>query len=59
MVEEKQVSTRDVSRRGALALGRLALYTAPVMVALLTSAQAQVASQSSPPPDDRPAPPTR
>jgi hypothetical protein len=33
--------SKDVSRRE---LGRLAMYTAPTMVALLTSAQAQAAS---------------
>jgi hypothetical protein len=37
-------STTDMSRRK---LGRLALYTAPAMVALLTSAQAVMASTGS------------
>jgi hypothetical protein len=44
------VTTDDATDMSRRKLGRLALYTAPAMVALLTSAQAQKASGVVPAP---------
>ncbi len=44
-------STVGQSRREALAkMGLYAAYTAPIMLGMMTSAQAQVASGNTPPP---------